>query len=167
VVLGLASSGVHSNGFSLVRKILATSGARLDTPFEGSTVGATLLTPTRIYVRPLLALLREMPVKGLAHITGGGLVENVPRVLPDNVQARLERRAWHRPPIFDWLQQQGRVTEAEMQRVFNCGIGMVAIVAREHADTCCERLRASGETVQVIGEIVPRRGGEPGTVVIG
>jgi len=166
IVLGLASSGPHSNGFSLIRKLLAQSGADLREPFTASTLGETLLAPTRIYVQPLLALLRQLPVKGMAHITGGGLTENVPRVLPENVQARLTRAAWTRPPIFDWLQRQGTVADSEMHRVFNCGIGMVAIVAEEYAETAIDHLTAAGENVSAIGTIVTRPVGAPATVIV-
>ncbi|MBI3527172.1 MAG: phosphoribosylformylglycinamidine cyclo-ligase [Betaproteobacteria bacterium] len=165
-VLGLASSGAHSNGYSLIRKIVDSSCADLSSGFDGRTLGEALLAPTRIYVKPVLAVLREVHIKGLAHITGGGLVENVPRVLPNNVCAELKKNAWPRPPLFDWLQRNGDVSEAEMHRVFNCGIGMVAIVAAEHAGRTIEALQREGETVFRIGEIRRRRGDEAQTVVI-
>jgi phosphoribosylformylglycinamidine cyclo-ligase len=168
-VLGLASSGVHSNGFSLVRRILAHAHADLRAPLattDRRSLGDALLMPTRIYVKPLLALARAMHVKGMAHITGGGLVENVPRVLPSNVQARLERASWPRPEIFDWLQRHGNVTDDEMHRVFNCGIGMVVIVAHEDAERASAQLTQSGETVYRIGEIVARREGAPATIIV-
>jgi phosphoribosylformylglycinamidine cyclo-ligase len=169
VVLGLGSSGPHSNGYSLVRRIVAATKADLGAPFaaggEGRTLGATLLAPTRIYVRPLLALMRELPVKGMAHITGGGLVENVPRVLPEGVQARLDRTAWPRPPIFDWLQRHGNVEDAEMHRVFNCGIGMAIVVAAADAERAQRSLAAAGEAVYRIGDVVPRPAGAAATVV--
>jgi len=166
VVLGLASSGAHSNGYSLIRKIVDASGADLSSAFDGRTLGEALLAPTRIYVKPVLAALREVPFKGLAHITGGGLVENVPRVLPENVCAELKKGAWPRPPLFDWLQKNGNVAEAEMHRVFNCGVGMVVVVATEHAEHAIRVLRREGETVFRIGEIRDRRGGEAQTVVV-
>ena len=178
VVLGLASSGPHSNGFSLIRKIVAASGADLNSRFDSttpsttasatsvSTLGGALMAPTRIYVKPLLALLRELPVKGMAHITGGGLVLNVPRMLPAGLQARLARDAWTRPAIFDWLQRQGFVAEAEMHRVFNCGIGMAVVVAAENADRALRFLDAAGERATRIGEIVAQPAGEPATVVV-
>jgi phosphoribosylformylglycinamidine cyclo-ligase len=173
-VLGLASSGPHSNGFSLIRRIVAASGADLksrfdttaDSPTALNTLGSALMAPTRIYVKPLLALLRDLPVKGMAHITGGGLVENVPRMLPAGLQARLSRGAWTRPAIFDWLQRQGNVADAEMHRVFNCGIGMAVVVAAEHADRALRFLEAAGERVTRIGEIVPQPAGEPATIVV-
>src|SRR5437773_4352025 len=166
VVLGLASSGPHSNGFSLIRRIVEATRVHLEMPFEGRTLGDVLLEPTRIYVRPLLQLMREVPVKGIAHITGGGLVENVPRVLPNHVQARIERARWTRPPIFDWLQREGNVKDAEMHRVFNCGIGMVVVVAADHANRALAVLDAAGERAQPIGAIVERAPRAPHTVII-
>ena len=164
-VVAMASSGFHSNGFSLVRKILAVTEAPLDEPLDGRTLGEALLEPTRIYVKPVLALLDKMPLKGIAHITGGGLVENVPRVLPANTAVRLEKARWPRPAVFDWLQTQGNVPEAEMHRTFNCGIGMAVIVAREHADRAMQLLRDAGETVWQIGSVEARAEGQPQTVV--
>jgi phosphoribosylformylglycinamidine cyclo-ligase len=166
VVLGLASSGAHSNGYSLVRKIVETFGADLSSDFDGRTLGEALLAPTRIYVRPVLAAMRAVRIKGLAHITGGGLVENVPRVLPSNVKAVLAKSAWRRPKLFEWLQRNGNVAEAEMHRVFNCGIGMVAIVAAENAGRAQQAFEREGESVSRIGEIRPRSGDEPQTVVL-
>ena len=169
VVLGLGSSGPHSNGFSLIRRIVAASGAAFAAPFasaaEGS-LGDALMAPTRIYVKPLLALLRELPVKGMAHITGGGIVENVPRMLPAGLQARLSRAAWQRPAIFDWLQRHGQVADAEMHRVFNCGIGMALVVAAAEAERAMRFLEASGERTFRIGEITAQPAGEPATVVV-
>ena len=164
-LLGLASSGAHSNGYSLIRKIIDASRADLSSTFDGRTLGEALLAPTRIYVKPVLAVLRDIRIKGLAHITGGGLVENVPRVLPANVCAELKKSAWPRPPLFDWLQKNGNVAEAEMHRVFNCGIGMVAVVAADHAEHAMKALQREGETVFRIGEIRSRRGDEAQTVV--
>jgi len=172
-VLGLGSSGPHSNGFSLIRKIVAASGADFnaalapgpDSTTNGQKLGDALLAPTRIYVKPLLALLRELPVKGMAHITGGGLVENVPRMLPAGLQARLSRDAWTQPAIFAWLQQHGNVADAEMHRVFNCGIGMVLVVARSDATTALERLNGAGEQAWLAGEIVSRPADAPAAVV--
>ena len=166
VVVGLASSGVHSNGFSLVRKILAVTEAQPEDPFDGRTLGEALLEPTRIYVKPVLALLDKMPVKGIAHITGGGLVENVPRVLPAGTGARLEKSRWPRPAVFDWLQQQGNVPEAEMHRTFNCGIGMVLVLAKEHAAAAIASLGIHGVPAWEVGTIVPRSGDAPQTVVV-
>ncbi len=165
-VIGIASSGPHSNGFSLIRRIIAASGADLAAPFAATTLGAALLAPTRIYVKPVLALLHSVPVKGMAHITGGGLVENVPRMLPAGVAARLKRAAWQRPAIFDWLQRHGNVADDEMHRVFNCGIGMTVVVASEHADRAVKLLDGAGERAHRIGTIVARTEGEPATVVV-
>ena len=164
-VLGLASSGPHSNGFSLVRKIIERTNPELSADFHGRSLGETLLTPTRIYVKPLLKLMQSVPVKGMAHITGGGLTENIPRVLADNLTARLDKSTWTRQPIFHWLQEHGGVEEKEMHRVFNCGIGMVVIVAHEHADAATRMLEAEGECVWRIGEIGQRTADEPQTTV--
>ena len=166
VVLGLASSGAHSNGYSLVRKILERAKPDLSADFHGRPLADVLIAPTRIYVKPLLALMQSLPVKGMAHITGGGLVENVPRVLPANVSAVLDRKAWPRPPLFDWLQREGQVAEAEMHRVFNCGIGMVVVLAPEHADAALRQLQAAGETAYRIGTIRARQDGEAPTLVV-
>ncbi len=169
VLLGLASSGPHSNGFSLIRRILEVSGADLARPIEGVTgahsLGETLLVPTRIYVKPMLALMREVDVKGMAHITGGGLLENTHRMFPEGLAAHLDGTAWTRPAIFSWLQAQGRVAEAEMHRVFNCGIGMVVVVTAADAPRAKALLAAAGETVSTIGSVVPRGAGAPATVV--
>jgi phosphoribosylformylglycinamidine cyclo-ligase len=164
-VLGLASSGAHSNGYSLVRKILERARPDLNADFHGRPLAEVLLAPTRIYVKPLLALMKSLPVKGMAHITGGGLVENVPRVLPDAVTAVLDKKAWPRPPLFDWLQKEGNVAEAEMHRVFNCGIGMAVVVGAEHADAAMKQLADAGESVYRIGAIRERKDGEAQTLV--
>lgn len=166
LVLGLASSGVHSNGYSLVRRIVEAARADLSSDFDGRTLGEALLAPTRIYVRPVLATMRNVRLKGLAHITGGGLVDNVPRVLPEGVVAELRSDAWPRPPLFQWLQLNGNVAEAEMHRVFNCGIGMVVVVAAADADEAARRLRQEGEQVFRIGEIRRRKGEEAQTIVV-
>ncbi|MBL8493355.1 MAG: phosphoribosylformylglycinamidine cyclo-ligase [Rhodocyclaceae bacterium] len=169
MVLGLASHGAHSNGYSLVRKIIERAKPDMNAPFAGGrSLADAVMAPTRIYVKPLLGLLREWPglVKGMAHITGGGLTENVPRVLPDQCTALLEKSQWARPALFDWLQREGKVEDAEMHRVFNCGIGMVVIVAEENADHAMEQLRQAGETVFKIGVIAARREGQAQTLVI-
>ena len=155
-ILGLASSGPHSNGFSLIRKILA----RAQPPSM-----AAVFEPTRIYVKPVLALLESVPVKGLAHITGGGITGNVPRILPDDLRAVIKKAAWPRPEVFQWLQQAGNVAEDEMHRVFNCGIGMVVVVDAADARRAAEHLRASGETVYEIGGIEKGPGGEADCLV--
>lgn len=156
-IIGLASSGPHSNGYSLIRRLLATAGATPATMLDGIMLFDRLLAPTRIYVKALLALPRAVPVHALAHITGGGLTDNIPRVLPAGLEAVLERRNWHRDPVFDWLQQVGRIEPAEMYRTFNCGLGMVVIVPPEHAAAAVQILTARGETATVIGEV--RAGG--------
>src|SRR5690554_4083217 len=162
VLLGIASSGPHSNGYSLIRKILEVSGASLDVDIGGVALGDALMAPTRIYVKPLLSLIREsgVPVHALSHITGGGLTENLPRVLPEGLAARVDVNAWQRPAVFRWLQEQGNVAEEEMYRVLNCGIGMVVVVPAEKADQARAHLQALGETVHQLGEIVARRGDE-------
>jgi phosphoribosylformylglycinamidine cyclo-ligase len=166
VLLGLASSGAHSNGYSLVRRILERARPDLQADFHGRPLAEALLEPTRIYVKPLLALMQTIAVKGLAHITGGGLVDNVPRVLPSGCDALIRKSSWPQPPLFAWLQREGNVEEAEMFRVFNCGIGMVIVVAPEHADTAIGQLTAAGEQVFRIGEIVPGQGAEPQARVV-
>jgi phosphoribosylformylglycinamidine cyclo-ligase len=169
VLIGLASSGPHSNGFSLIRRIVDVSGADLRAPFDGDdprTLGDALLAPTRIYVKPVLALAKRVAIKGMAHITGGGLLLNVPRMLDESLQARLERARWPRPPIFDWLQTQGRVTDDEMHRVFNCGIGMVLAIAAEGAQAAIDALRGAGEQAFDIGEIVARPDGAAQAIVV-
>lgn len=165
VVLGLASSGPHSNGYSLVRKIIERSNPDLSAKFEDESLGETLLAPTRIYVKPLLKLMQTLPVKGMAHITGGGLTENIPRILSKNLTARLDKASWPRPKIFQWLQQEGNVEENEMHRVFNCGIGMTVVVAAEHAEQAIKELKDSGEQVWQIGKIDSRVGDEAQTLV--
>jgi len=164
-VLGLASSGAHSNGYSLVRKIIERANPDFNADFHGRALRDVLMEPTRIYVKPLLALIKSLPVKGMAHITGGGLTENVPRVLGADLTALLQRDAWPMPPLFTWLQQQGGVADAEMHRVFNCGIGMVVIVAAADAERALAELAASGETVWRIGTIAARVPGQAQTIV--
>lgn len=150
-LVGIASNGPHANGYSLIRKIIETRKVSLQERFGGCTLGEVLLTPTRIYVQSLLRLMQALPVHAVAHITGGGLVGNLPRVLPEGVRAVLDRRAWTRPAIFDWLQENGNVDEAEMYRTFNCGIGMVLAVSTADRESVVERLQESGETAFVIG----------------
>lgn len=162
VILGLASDGVHSNGFSLVRKLVEASGLGYGdaAPFDAeSTLGEALLTPTRIYVKPLLAALKATGgIKGLAHITGGGLTENIPRVLPDSVDALIDLDRLAPPPVFDWLAKTGRIAESEMLLTFNCGIGMAVVTAAEDAEQVADILTREGERVIRIGEIVPGEG---------
>ncbi|MBD3895138.1 phosphoribosylformylglycinamidine cyclo-ligase [Halomonas sp. ML-15] len=162
VLLGLASSGPHSNGYSLIRKILEVSSAPLDTKLDGQPLGDALLAPTRIYVKPLLSLIKEsgVEVHALSHITGGGLLENIPRVLPDDLTAHVDVTSWTRPAVFDWLQQQGNVDEHEMHRVLNCGVGMVVVVSAAQAEAAQAHLEAQGEQVYRLGEISARRSDE-------
>ncbi|MBK1680132.1 phosphoribosylformylglycinamidine cyclo-ligase [Rhodocyclus tenuis] len=171
VVIGLPSSGAHSNGYSLVRKIIERSHPELDAPFDevdgqSRTLADAVMAPTRIYVKPLLALLRALPVKGMAHITGGGLTENVPRVLPDAVKAVIDSAKWQRPKLFDWLQREGQVADSEMHRVFNCGIGMVVIVSRENVVEALRLLAEAGQPAYEIGVVEARAAGEAATIVV-
>jgi phosphoribosylformylglycinamidine cyclo-ligase len=161
-IIGLSSSGAHSNGYSLIRKLVALEGATADTQLEGKKLFERLLAPTRIYVKPLLALLQAMPVHALAHITGGGLTDNIPRVLPAGLEAVLERDRWPVDPVFAWLQRSARLDAAQMHRTFNCGIGMVAIVPPTRAAAAVEFLAARGESAQIIGEV---RSGGRGVVI--
>jgi phosphoribosylformylglycinamidine cyclo-ligase len=158
-LLGLASSGAHSNGYSLIRKILGE-----DKPNSG--LADTLMEPTRIYVKPVLKLMDAVPVKGLAHITGGGLVGNVPRMLPEGMRAVLRKKMWPRPQLFTWLQENGNVAEAEMHRVFNCGIGMVICVAREHVAAALVLLKSQGELAYDIGFVEAGNPGAPEAIVL-
>src|SRR5882672_6039681 len=162
VVLGLPSSGPHSNGFSMIRKILQVSGADLQGPLDGVTLIDRLMAPTRIYVKPLLGVIAQLPVHGVSHITGGGLLENIPRVLPDGLEVLLERKAWRREAVFEWLQRQGQVADAEMYRVFNCGIGMTIHLRPSNADRAIAILREMGQEALVIGEV---RAGTRGVVI--
>jgi phosphoribosylformylglycinamidine cyclo-ligase len=164
-ILGLASSGAHSNGYSLIRKIIERNNINLSADFNGETLIDVIMAPTRIYVKPLLELMNHLPVKGMAHITGGGLVENIPRVLPDGVCAVLRKETWNVPALFRWLQQQGNVPDDEMHRVFNCGVGMVVIVAPEFIDTALKFLRSAGETAWHIGTIHSRHAHSAKTVI--
>jgi phosphoribosylformylglycinamidine cyclo-ligase len=153
VLLGIASSGPHSNGYSLIRKILEVDKADLQQPMGDTTLGQALLTPTTIYVKPLLALFKQLPVKALCHITGGGLLENLPRVLPKDCNAQIDTRSWQWPAVFKWLQEKGNVATTEMYRTFNCGVGMVLCVKATHADKARAALAASGHDSWVIGRI--------------
>jgi phosphoribosylformylglycinamidine cyclo-ligase len=158
-ILALASSGVHSNGFSLVRRLLADTRTSLDARLGDRTFADVLLEPTRIYVRPMLELIGRIEVRAIAHITGGGLVENVPRVLPDNVAAEFDRSTWQWPEIFNWLQQAGDIDTMEMHRTFNCGIGLVAVVDAAEADAALTILSDQGERAWRVGGIVPAPSG--------
>ena len=168
-IIGLASSGPHSNGYTLVRKVIAVSGSDIFEPFDGDsgkTLGEALLEPTRIYVKPVLAAMAKVNVKGVAHITGGGLTENIPRVLPDAVAAKLELASWPRSRIFQWLKKYGNIDEAEMHRTFNCGIGMVLVVSPGEVKAALDVLAANGAEAFEVGSIVPRESGGPQTVVV-
>lgn len=164
-LIGLDSSGPHSNGYSLIRKILDRSGANLSDKFGASTLGETLLAPTVIYVKALQALMEQIDVNAIAHITGGGITENLPRVLPGNTEARIDTKSWQRPAIFDWLQEQGAVEDSEMYRTFNCGIGMVLSIRSAQVQTALASLQSSGINARVIGEIHPSSAEEP-TVIL-
>jgi phosphoribosylformylglycinamidine cyclo-ligase len=166
VVLGLASSGAHSNGYSLIRKIVAVKGVDLSAQFNGRALSEVMLEPTRIYVKSVLKLIKGGAVKGLAHITGGGIVENVPRMLPARLAARIERAAWRLPPLFQWLKEEGDIDDAELYRVFNCGIGMAVVVAPADAPRALKTLKAAGETAWRIGRIVRRTRNEPQVEIV-
>ncbi len=166
VVLGLASSGAHSNGYSLIRKLIANSGIDFESYFHGKPFKDVVMAPTRIYVKPLLQLIATLPVKGMAHITGGGITENVPRVLPAGLTAEIKKGSWTMPPLFTWLQAQGNVTDSEMYKTFNCGIGMVVIVAKEQAAAAQKLLSDAGESVFEIGSIRAQQAGEAPTIVV-
>ncbi len=157
-LIGIASSGPHSNGFSLIRKIIETSSASLSDTLNGKPLGKALLEPTKIYVKSLLELLKAVPVHALAHITGGGLTENMPRVLPDGLDASIDLNAWDFPETFKWLQKQGNVSLKDMLTTFNCGIGMIVCVDAENEADTLELLKQQGETVYSIGEIIASSG---------
>jgi phosphoribosylformylglycinamidine cyclo-ligase len=169
VLLGLASNGVHSNGYSFVRKVVELSGLGWDapSPFGGGTLGEALLAPTRLYVRPALAAIRAGGVHGLAHITGGGLTENPPRVLPEGLACEIDLSAWQLPPVFRWLAATANIAEAELLKTFNCGIGMILVVAEDRADAQSALLEAEGETVTRLGRIVPQSTGGQGVIYLG
>jgi phosphoribosylformylglycinamidine cyclo-ligase len=168
-LIGLASSGAHSNGYSLIRKVLELTQPDLDASFDnGQTLREILLTPTRIYVRPILDWMRQRPgsIKGMAHITGGGLLENVPRILPEGLCAQMQAPCWQRPALFDWLQQAGQIEDQEMHRVFNCGIGMVLVVAPEDVVATLAHFQSAGEAAFEIGHIRSRAEGEAPAIVL-
>jgi phosphoribosylformylglycinamidine cyclo-ligase len=165
MLIGIASSGPHSNGYSLIRKILEVGNHDLQQAFDGRTLADVLLEPTRIYVKPLLQLINALPVRAIAHITGGGLLENLPRVLPDDCRAIINLDAWQRPPIFDWLQREGNVADQEMFRTFNCGIGMVICVEPDGADAAIRLLGDAGEQAFSIGHVTRRQADEARVVL--
>jgi phosphoribosylformylglycinamidine cyclo-ligase len=153
-VIGIASSGPHSNGYSLIRKVLDRAG---NAQIEGVAAARRLLTPTRIYVKPILAVMKEISINGLAHITGGGITENIPRILPENLDAEIDTVSWQQGPVFDFLQKHGNIETAEMRRTFNCGVGMVVVVNAEDATRTIDLLARNGETAWQIGRIVAGR----------
>ncbi|MFT6733146.1 MAG: phosphoribosylformylglycinamidine cyclo-ligase [Polaribacter sp.] len=159
-LIGLASSGPHSNGYSLIRKIIEVSGARLDDEFEGKTLADTLLEPTKIYVKSILELIKNVELKALSHITGGGLLENIPRVIPENTCAHIDRSSWKMPEIFNWLQKNGNVEQMEMYKTFNCGVGMVLVIANEDLENALNLLNELGETAWHIGQIKQQTDGQ-------
>lgn len=166
VVLGLASNGIHSNGYSLVRKIIERVQPELDTEFnQGKTLRQAIIAPTRLYVKPILAALKQFTIKGMAHITGGGICENVPRILPENTVAAIDSQSWPLSKLFQWLQQAGNVETQEMYRTFNCGIGMVLVVNSGDADAIQKFLQQQGETVYQIGRIRSRQSDEHQTQI--
>lgn len=153
ILIGLASSGPHANGYSLIRKVLSTSGSDLSEPCGERSLADVLLEPTRIYVQAVRRLMAQLPVHAIAHITGGGLIENVPRVLPNQVQARISTTAWEMPLVFRWLQAQGQIADPELYRTFNCGIGMVLVVPKATASDALNLLQESGEQAFIIGAL--------------
>ncbi|MFM8576961.1 MAG: phosphoribosylformylglycinamidine cyclo-ligase [Limnohabitans sp.] len=165
VVLGLASSGVHSNGFSLVRKCIERAGTDAPAMLDGQPFRQAIMAPTRLYVKNVLAALAQHPIKALAHITGGGLLENIPRVLPQGLAAHLQKGSWPQTELFAWLQKTAGIDDTEMNRTFNNGIGMVVVISADQAPACAATLRSLGETVYAIGQIAPQGSGAP--VVVG
>jgi phosphoribosylformylglycinamidine cyclo-ligase len=165
-ILGIASSGAHSNGYSLIRKIIERAGAKPSEIIEGKTLQEWVMAPTQIYVKQLLNVMSHHSLKGLAHITGGGLVDNIPRVLPENTQAVLRRDSWTMPPLFRWLQMKGGVADAEMVRVFNCGIGMVVVVDQQEAKAVITSIEQQGLNAWLLGDIALRPEGAPQTILI-
>lgn len=166
VVLGLASSGAHSNGYSLIRKLIEKSGIDMESDFQGRPFKDVVMTPTKLYVKSILALLDALPVKGMAHITGGGITENIPRVLPAGLTAEINANSWELPALFKWLQAQGNIADNEMYKTFNCGVGMAIIVSQENAVEAQKVLAAKGETVYQIGLIRAQNAGEAATIVV-
>ena len=166
-LIALGSSGPHSNGYSLIRKVLEVSGADTNAHFEGKTLGEHLLEPTRIYVKQILALLKEVDVHALSHITGGGFWENIPRVLPESAKAVIKGDSWQWPAIFNWLQENGNIATHEMYRTFNCGVGMVLVVPADKLEKSLEILQAQGENAWHIGEIQAAVSGEEQVEIVG
>lgn len=162
-LIGIASSGPHSNGYSLIRKVLEITGQSLEQPFGNSTLGDALMAPTKIYVQAILKLLQSHKIKAISHITGGGLTENLPRVLPNNVSAEIKLNSWVRPTIFDWLAEQGNISQQDMLLTFNCGIGMVICVDQDDEPAVLARLEKLGENAWPIGQLISREA-QPGVV---
>ncbi len=161
IVLGLTSSGPHSNGYSLIRKVLEQSGNDPSMPMDGSTLGEALLAPTRIYVKTILPLIEQHQIDGLAHITGGGISENIVRVIPEELGLEIDLTAWDLPEVFRWLQERGGIEEQEMLRTFNCGVGMVLLVAEEHVEQICLALAETGENVVHLGRVIDHSDSAP------
>ncbi|MCL4114269.1 UNVERIFIED_CONTAM: hypothetical protein GTU68_038146 [Idotea baltica] len=161
VLIGLASTGAHSNGYSLIRKVLEVSGASLSDSFDGRTLGEALIAPTKIYVKSILSALKKHKINGLAHITGGGLTENLPRVMADNSKGIIKLNSWEKPAVFDWLQENGNIEEQEMLRTFNCGVGMVVVVDNADADAIQAHFKGEGIENWVIGSIESSNETEP------
>lgn len=166
VVLGLASSGAHSNGYSLIRKLIDNSGIDLDADFEGQPFKDVIMAPTKLYVKSILALKEALPIKGMAHITGGGLTENIPRILQDGLTAEIDSNAWELPALFKWLQAEGNIAAQEMYKTFNCGIGMAVMIDAQDTKQAIAILEAAGETVYTIGTVRAQQDGEAQTVVV-
>ena len=166
VVLGLASSGAHSNGYSLIRKLITKSGIDFESDFHGRKFKDVVMAPTKIYVKSLLKLIEALPVKGMAHITGGGITENIPRVLPTGLTAEISAKSWDLPALFKWLQAEGNITHTEMYKTFNCGIGMAIVLSKAHVEEAKKLLSEAGETVYEIGHIRTQHAGEAPTVVV-
>jgi len=166
VVLGLASSGAHSNGYSLIRKLIEKSGIDFESDFHGKKFKDVVMAPTKIYVKSILKLLETMSVKGMAHITGGGITENIPRVLPEGLTAEIKKSSWTLPPLFQWLQAEGNIEPLEMYRTFNCGVGMAIIVDEAQVAGAKTLLESMGETVYTLGVIRTQQAGETQTIVI-
>ncbi|GKT12181.1 MAG: phosphoribosylformylglycinamidine cyclo-ligase [Thiomicrorhabdus sp.] len=166
VMLGLASTGPHSNGYSLIRKIIEVSGADLQMDMAGEPLIDALMAPTRIYVKSLLDLMTKVDIHAVSHITGGGLLENLPRVMPDNTMANINTNSWTRPPVFDWIQENGNVEYEEMHRTLNCGIGLVIVVDQAEQQKAIDALTAMGETVSVIGQIEASEQAEPSVKLV-
>ncbi len=167
VIIGLRSSGVHSNGYSLVRKVIEVSGADLSQDLDGQTLGDALMAPTRIYVKPILKMLESIDAHSICHITGGGMYENIPRVLPEGTKCILDSAAWDRPAVFDWLQEKGNIDWHEMHLTFNCGLGMIVVVDEKDAQKTIDLLNAEGETATLVGRIEAANEGDAQVIVKG